>query len=182
MTGPAARSPGICLGAIAGAHGVRGLVKVKCFTAVPENIAAYGPLADEGGTRRFRLRVVRKVKDGVLAAIEGIADRNAAEALRGTRLYIERAALPAPADDEFYQVDLIGLRAERSDGGMFGSVVALHDFGAGDLLEIRPADGGATVMLPFTREVVPLVDLAGGRIVVVPPAETVAAPEPEEGV
>jgi 16S rRNA processing protein RimM len=107
----------------------------------------------------------------LVARIKGIADRNAAAALANTRLYVARAKLPKPADGEFYQADLIGLRAETANGAAFGTVKAVHNFGAGDLLEIEPAAGGATLMLPFTDVTVPAVDIAGGRIVVAPPAE-----------
>jgi 16S rRNA processing protein RimM len=158
---------------IVAAHGVQGQVKIKCFTAEPAGIAAYGELTDETGSRRFRLKVVGLTRGGVVAKLAGVGDRNAAEALKGVRLHVARSALPGPAADEFYHADLIGLRVERADGTLLGRVVALHDFGAGDLLEVAAA-GKASVVLPFTRAVVPVVDLAGGRLVVEPPAEVVA--------
>ena len=158
---------------IVAAHGVQGEVKVKCFTAAAEGIAAYGELTDETGSRRFRLKVVAQTRGGVVAKLAGVADRNAAEALKGVRLHVARSALPEPEADEFYHADLIGLRVERVDGTLLGKVVALHDFGAGDLLEVAP-EGKATLMLPFTRTVVPVVDIAGGRLVAVPPAEVTA--------
>ena len=155
----------ICLGAIAGAHGVRGLVRIKSFTAAPRDIAAYGPLEDEAGTRRFEIAVKGETKGLVLAALAGVGDRDAAEALKGTRLYVERAALPPPEDEEeYYHADLIGLRAETPDGTGLGRVVAVHNFGAGDLLELERPDG-TELLLPFTKAAVPAVDLAAGRLV-----------------
>lgn len=164
----AAMSARVCLGAITGPHGVRGLVKVKTFTEVPEDIAAYGPVEDETGTRRFTLRITGAAKGQVIVAMEGVGDRNAAEALKGQRLYVERAALPEPDDGSFYHADLIGMDVVALDGTALGTVSALYDFGAGDLLEFRAADGKAR-MLPFTEEVVPTVDLEARRMVVDPP-------------
>lgn len=159
----------VCVGAVAGAHGVRGLVRIKSFTARPEDIVAYGPLTDERGARRLVLTLVGRSKGQLLARVEAVADRDAAEALKGFRLYVPRAALPEPEADDFYQGDLIGLAAASPDGRPLGRVRALHDFGAGPMLELTLAAGGS-VMLPFTRAVVPLVDVAGGRLVVDPPA------------
>jgi 16S rRNA processing protein RimM len=107
----------------------------------------------------------------LVARLKGVADRNAAETLKNIRLYVPRARLPQPADDEFYHADLIGLAAETADGTAFGVVKAVHNFGAGDLLEIEPAAGGATVMLPFNATTVPTIDIAGRRVVVEPPTE-----------
>ncbi|HTZ34432.1 MAG TPA: ribosome maturation factor RimM [Stellaceae bacterium] len=171
----------VCMGAIGAPHGVRGAVRVKSFTAPAEAVAGYGALEDESGTRRFALRVIGAApgEDMVIAAIDGVADRDAAEALRGLRLYAPRAALPATAEDEFYHADLVGLAALLADGTALGRVVAVHDFGAGDMLEIaRDGDGSrgpgsrgaAPVMVPFTRAAVPVVDIAGGRVVIEPPA------------
>jgi len=159
----------VCVGAVAGVHGVRGAVRVKSFTAVPADVAAYGPVEDEAGTRRFRVKVVGERGGMVIATLSGVTDRDAAAALKGLRLYVDRAALPAAEEDEFYHADLIGLAVETADGAPFGTVRALHDFGAGDVIEIVPAEGGTPVVLPFTREVVPVVDLTAGRLVVVPP-------------
>jgi len=158
----------ICVGVIAAAHGIKGEVKVKSFTENAENFAAYGPLWDEVGARRFEMTVRSRAKDGVIAAIRGVASRNAAEALRGTRLFIPRAALPEAGQDEFYYADLIGLRALLADGTELGEVAAVNDFGAGDVIEIRGAKG-LVLDLPFTAEVVPVVDVASGHIVVAPP-------------
>jgi 16S rRNA processing protein RimM len=158
----------VLVGAIAGAHGVRGQVRIKSFTDDPAAVAAYGPLSDESGQRRFDLEVTGQVKGGVIARIDGVLDRTAAEALRGLRLYVPRAALPAIEADEYYRVDLIGLRAELADGTAFGRIVDVQNYGAGDVLEIeRP--GGETELLPFADRVVPVVDLAAGRVVVDPP-------------
>jgi len=160
----------VCLGAIAGAHGVRGEVRVESFTANPADLTAYGPLSDEAGRRRFVLTPRGSARGRLIACIEGIEDRDAAEALKGTRLYVERTALPAPAEEEYYHSDLLGLRCERAEGGHFGVVKALYNFGAGDVIEVEK-DGGQRVMLPFTRATVPLVDVGAGRLVVAPPAE-----------
>lgn len=159
----------VCLGAIAGAHGVRGAVRIKPFTAEPESVGSYGELSDESGQRRFSLQVLGVSKGMVIAKLSGVEDREAAEALRGLRLYVARTALPDPEEDEFYHADLIGLPVETEDGQPFGRVRALYDFGAGDVIEVDPAAGGQPVVLPFTRESVPVVDLRAGRIVVVPP-------------
>lgn len=160
----------VLIAQIGAAHGVRGEVRLKAFTQDPLNVARYGALESEDG-RRFEIEAVRPAKDMLVARLKGIADRDAAEALKNVRLYVERAKLPQPADDEFYHADLVGLTVETPGGGAFGTVKAVHNFGAGDLLEIEPAGGGATLMLPFTEAAVPMVDLAGRRIVVEPPVE-----------
>lgn len=171
----------VLLGTIGGPHGVRGLVKVRSYTADPADIVAYGPLSDAAG-RVFKLTLMHQAKEQVVAAIDGVPDRTAAERLRGIDLYVDRAALPAPEeDDEFYLADLIGLRAVTAAGEPYGTVRAVQDFGAGDVLEIAPAAGGPTFWLPFTREVVPAVDVAAGRLVVVPPVEVEVGPEEEAG-
>jgi 16S rRNA processing protein RimM len=160
----------VCLGAVAGAHGVRGALRVKSFTAEPEDIAAYGPLTDEAGSREFKLRIVGETRGQLVIKVDGINDRNAAEALKGTRFYVARAALPEPDADEFYHADLIGLAAENEDGAPLGTVRAVHDHGAGTLIEIR-SNEGAELLVPFTKAAVPVIDIAGGRIVVSPPDE-----------
>lgn len=166
----------VCLAAIAGAHGVRGLVKLKPFTESPEDVVAYGPLSDESGARVFRLSLKGRQKGLLLAAIEGIDAREAAEALKGLRLYVERAALPESDDpEEFYHADLIGLAVEDRVGRPLGKVRAVEDYGAGSVLDVD--DGGAGFMLPFTAAAVPEVDLAGGRLVADPPAVLEAGPE-----
>ncbi len=166
-----AQSLRVCVGKVVGAHGVRGQVKLKSFTQEPGDVAAYGPLSDASGARRFKVTLSGVPKDGVFVArLEGVADRDAAEALRGTELFAPRGALPEPDEEEFYHVDLIGLRAETTAGELFGTVTAVHDFGAGDMLELRKADG-RIAHLPFTRVAVPVVDVKGGRVVVDPPDE-----------
>src|SRR5882672_8030462 len=163
----------VLVGVIAAAHGVRGLVRVKSFTADPKSVASYGELSDEWGQRRFRLILQGQAKEGVIAQIDGVTDRDAAKALKGTKLFVAREALPEiAADDEFYQADLVGLRVESRDGKTLGRVKAVLNFGAGDLLEIEGE--GVSLMLPFTKQVVPLVDLPGGRLVAEPPAEVEA--------
>ena len=157
------------MGVITGAHGVRGLVRVKSFTADPADLAAYGPLEDATGDRRFALELAGAVKGVLLARVPGVEDRNAAERLKGTRLYLPRAALPDPGAEEYYHADLIGLRVVLKDGSSFGTVKAVHDFGAGDSLEIERADGDV-VLVPFTSTTVPAVDIAEGRLVLDPPA------------
>ena len=158
----------VCLGAVTGAHGIRGQVKVKPFTESPDDVAAYGPVEDERGSRRFTLSVTGRHKDTVIVSVEGVADRDAAEALRGTRFYVARSALPEPEDGAFYHADLIGLEVVTVAGETLGRVTAMHDFGAGDLIEYLGADGKSR-MLPFSEAAVPEVDLAGGRLVVDPP-------------
>lgn len=164
----------ICLGVVAAPHGVKGLVRVKSFTAVPDAIAQYGPLEDEAG-RPLAIAFVGAAKGVLLARIEGVGDRDAAERLKGRRLYLPRAALPPPEDEEYYHADLLGLAAELPDGTRLGRVRAIYGFGAGDSIEIE-RDGGAPVLVPFTRAAVPVVDIAGGRIVVAPPEGLLAEP------
>ena len=164
--GPAG-TPRLCVGIITGAQGVRGAVRIKSFTAVPEDVAAYGPVADEAGQREFALRPVGRAKGVVIATIAGVADRDAAERLKGVRLYVARDKLPAPGDEEYYHADLIGLAAVLRDGTPLGRVRAVHEYGAGDSLEVV-SESGVTVMVPFTRAAVPEVDLAAGRLVIEP--------------
>ena len=159
----------ILLGRIAGAHGIRGEVLIKTFTEAPENVGAYGPLSDESGTRIFKLKSVRATPKGVVARLQGVDDRNGAEALKGIALYIERERLPAAAEGEFYHADLIGLAAVDGDGKPVGEIVAVQNYGAGDLLEIRLAGSSKTELVPFTDAAVPEVDIAARRVVVVLP-------------
>ncbi len=157
----------VLVGIVTGPHGVRGAVRIKSFTARPEDIARYGQLADAAG-RRFALCLIGAVKGTLIARLDGVENRNQAEALRGLHLYLPRSALPPAAAEEFYHADLIGLAAVLGDGTVLGRVRAVHDFGAGDTLEIdRPAAPPA--MVPFTRAVVPLVDLDAGRLLIDPP-------------
>jgi 16S rRNA processing protein RimM len=160
----------VLIAQIGAAHGVRGEVRLKPFTEDPLSVARYGALETEDG-RRFEIEAVRPAKDMLVARLKGVADRSAAEALTHLRLYVAREKLPQPAEDEFYHADLVGLTAETASGEAFGVVKAVHNFGAGDLLEIEPANGGTTVLLPFTQATVPAIDLAGRKIVVAPPVE-----------
>lgn len=160
----------ILVGEIGRPHGVRGLVRLKSFTADPAAIASYGPLTDEAGTRRFALTLLAEG----LARIEGVADRDAAARLTGTRLHVERDRLPPPEAEEFYLADLIGLDVVTEAGEGLGRVAAVEDHGAGAFLVLSPGER----MLPFTRAAVPVVDIAGGRLVAVPPEERVVPPEP----
>ena len=170
----------LCVGVVTGAHGVRGAVRVKTFTADPLDLDAYGALSDAEGRRTFRLKVAGLVKGVAIATIDGISDRDAAEAMKGLQLYVERDSLPAPEEDEFYHADLIGLEASTLDGKPLGRVTALYDFGAGDSVELTDASGRVT-MVPFTKAAVPTVDLAAGKLLVDPPAglfDKVAPPKP----
>jgi len=155
----------ILLGVVAAPHGVRGVVRIRSFTEDPMAIATYGALSDETGQKRYRVEALSAVKGAVLARIEGVADRTAAEALRGLRLYVERERLPGTGEREWYEADLVGLSAVGRDGKDWGKVIAFHDFGAGSVMEVS---GG--VMLPFTDQAVPEIDVAGGKVVVEPPA------------
>lgn len=159
---------GVLLGVIAGAYGLKGEVKVKTFTAAPESIGRYGELFSDDG-RSVAIASLRGLKSGALIArLKGVSDRKSAEKLKGMRLYIGRSALPKPKRDEFYHADLVGLRAEDGEGKEWGRVRAIYNFGAGDLLEIEAANGGTT-MIPFSRAAVPVVDIAHGRLVALPP-------------
>lgn len=140
-------------------------MRVRSFTAKPHSIADYGVLQDERGERRFELALVGESRGTLIARIPGIEDRDAAEALKGTRLYVRRVDLPEPEAEEFYEADLMGLEAVMADGTRLGTVCAVHDFGAGASLEIEDA-ARKTVMVPFTAAAVPMVDIAGGRVVI----------------
>lgn len=157
----------ICVGAIAGAFGVRGEVRLKSFCAEPGDIAGYGPLTTEDGKRSFTVRLTRPVTGGLGARLSGVATREDAEALKGTTLWAPREALPSLPDDEFYHTDLIGLEVLDTGGQLLGRVRAIFDHGAGDILEV--VGGRETLLLPFTRAIVPTVDLTAGRIIADPP-------------
>ncbi|MEM6823485.1 MAG: ribosome maturation factor RimM [Pseudomonadota bacterium] len=159
----------VCVGAIAGAYGVRGEVRLKSFCADPRAIAEYGPLETEDGTRSFTVTLGNSVKNGFSARLSGIRSKDAADGLRGIRLYAERGRLPAPEDDEYYHADLIGLRVLDTGGTELGQVKAVLNHGAGDILEIAVTGHSATALLPFTRACVPTVDLLGGRVIADPP-------------
>ena len=168
----------VLMGLVLGAHGIKGAVRVFSYAAVPEDIAAYGPLEDEGGGRKFLLTVVGQARGAVLAEVEGIGDRDAAAALKGTKLYLARTALPAPGEGEFYWDDLVGLKAEVVGGTVLGEVVAVHDYGGGPSLEVK-REKGAPVIVPFTNRVVPMVDLEAGKLVIDPPEGLFETPTPE---
>jgi 16S rRNA processing protein RimM len=159
----------ICVARIGAAHGLRGEVRLNSFTADPMAVTQYGVLSNADGTRGFEIESCRAAKGVLIARLKGVADRTAAEALCNVDLYVPRDRLPPPDADEFYHADLIGLAAVGRDGAAIGTVVAVHDFGAGDILEIAPAGGGPTLLLPFNDAVVPEIDIAGGRLVVMPP-------------
>lgn len=174
MNGDKGSRQRLCVGAIGAPHGVRGLVKVQPFTETPEAIVDYAPLTDASGARVFEIVFKTLTKGQWIAAVNGIADRDMAAALRGTKLFVERAALPAPEDDEtFYHADLLGLVAFDLAGAVIGAVSAVYDFGAGDLLEIAD-DKGQTNLVPFTRAAVPDIDLTRRRLIIDP---SVAMPE-----
>lgn len=159
----------ISVGAIAGSYGVRGELRVKSYTAVPEDIESYSPLSSEDGKRSYTLALVRPIKNGFVARITDVTTKEEADALRGTILYARRDQLPSLPDDEFYHADLIGLAVYDTGGTLLGKVKTVQNHGADDLLELQLAGSSATVFLPFTKAAVPTVDLASGRIVADPP-------------
>jgi 16S rRNA processing protein RimM len=159
------RKDRVLLGVVAAPHGIRGLVRIKSYTDNPMAVAAYGPLSDESGRKEYTVEALSAARGAVLARIEGVADRTAAEALRGLRLYVERERLPQTDEREWYEADLIGLSVVGRDGRDWGKVIAFHDFGAGPVMEVS-----AGLMLPFTDEAVPEIDIEGGKVLVDPPA------------
>ena len=163
----------ICVAQIGAPHGIRGEVRLRSFTQDPTAIAAYGPLESEDGTRRFEIEALRPAKDHFVARLAGVPDRDAAEKLTNIKLYVSRDRLPPIDDDEtFYHADLVGLSAVTPDGVELGKVTAILNFGAGDLVEIKPEGGGEPLMVPFTDTAVPKIDMAERRMIVVPLAET----------
>jgi 16S rRNA processing protein RimM len=160
----------ICIARIGAAHGVRGAVKLWTFTEDPLAVNRYGPLTTKDGTRQFEVTHAREAKDHLVATLKGVTTREDAERLNGIELYIARDKLPATDDDEYYHADLIGLAAVTPANEPIGRVIAIHDFGAGTIIEIAPPQG-TTLLLPFTNAVVPTVDLAGGRVVIELPKE-----------
>ncbi|BDW84234.1 MULTISPECIES: ribosome maturation factor RimM [Roseicyclus] len=159
----------VCVGAIAGAFGVRGEVRLKSFCAEAADIAAYGPLSTEDGSRTFEVTLTRPVSQGLAARLSGVLTKEQADGLRGTRLYAPRTALPALPDDEFYHADLLGLTALDTGGAELGKIAAVLNHGAGDLLELRGPGLKGSVLVPFTRAIVPTVDLASRRVIIDPP-------------
>lgn len=162
----------VLLGVVIGAQGLKGEVRVKTFTESPSRLAAYGPLHTNGG-RALAVASAKAGKDCALVVFEGVTDRDAAEALKGTELFIKRSVLPEIDAEEFYHADLVGLRAEDTEGRAIGTVKALHNFGAGDVIELV-RDDGDEVFLPFTREVAREIDIVNGRIVIAAPEEVEA--------
>ena len=160
----------VLLAAVIGAQGLKGEVKVKTFTATPQALSRYGILHTKDG-RKLAVTAFRPAKQGeAVLAFEGVRDRNAAEALKGTELFVERASLPEPSEDEFYHADLIGLEARDHEGRTLGKVIALHNFGASDVIELERSDGDS-VHLAFTKETVPVINIADGFIVVAVPED-----------
>ena len=170
----------ICVARIGAAHGVRGQVKLWTFTEDPFAVKEYGPLSTKDGSRQFEVTHVREARDHLVATLKGVVTRNDAERLNGVELYVSRDQLPATEDDEYYHADLIGLAAVTTSDEPLGRVVAIHNFGAGDIIEIAPPQG-STLLLPFTNAVVPTVDLAGGRVVIDLPQEIEGESEGEDG-
>jgi 16S rRNA processing protein RimM len=160
----------ICIARIGAAHGVRGAVKLWTFTDDPLAVKSYGPLITRDGARQFEVTQAREAKDHLVATLKGITTREEAERLNGIELYVARDRLPATDDDEYYHADLIGLAAVNAANEPLGRVIAIHNFGAGDIIEIAPPQG-TTLLLPFTNAVVPTVDLAAGRVVIELPDE-----------
>ena len=160
----------ICVARIGAAHGVRGAVKLWTFTEDPLAVKRYGPLSTKDGTRQFEVTSAREAKGHLVATLKDVTTREEAERLNGIELYVARDKLPATDDDEYYHADLIGLAAVTTTGEPLGRVIAIHNFGAGDIIEIAPQQG-ATMLLPFSNAVVPTVDLAGGRVVIEMPGE-----------
>ena len=160
----------ICVAKIGAPHGVHGAVKLWTFTEDPFAIKRYGPLSTGDGTRQFEIATAREAKGHLVATLKGVTTRDEAERLNGLELYVAREKLPATEDDEYYHADLIGLAAVATGGEPLGKVIAIHNFGAGDIIEIAPPSG-ATMLLPFTNAVVPTVDVANGRVVIELPQE-----------
>jgi 16S rRNA processing protein RimM len=179
VAAPSPQPQRICVARLGAPHGVRGEVKLWSFTADPATVADYGPFETADG-RVVEIEAMRPAKEFFVARLKGIADRDAVEQLRNVELFVPRERLPAPAEaDEFYHADLIGLAVVDVAGNALGSVIAVHNFGAGDLIEVRPDDRRDTIMLPFTQAVVPEIDVAGGRIVVAADAfASASAPSP----
>ena len=169
----------ILVGVFGAARGVRGEIAVKSYTEDPEAIGAYGALTDKEGARVFAFESLRRLGDETLVArVKGVANREDAQALSGVELYARREQLPPPGEDEFYYDDLVGLAAVTREGLRLGRVVALSNFGAGDILEIAPEGGAETLLMPFTKAVAVEIDFARGRIVIEPPREVEGEPEP----
>jgi 16S rRNA processing protein RimM len=159
----------ICVGVIAGAFGVKGEVRLKSFTADPEAIEDYNPLTTEDGSQSFDVGIIQSIKNGLSVRLSNVATKEEADALKGVNLYVPRTRLPSLPDDEFYHADLMGLEVYDTGGTLLGRVKSVQNHGAGDLLEIHGAGLSATVLIPFTRQAVPTVDLNAGRLIADPP-------------
>ena len=160
----------VCLGIVTGPQGLQGAVRIRSYTAWSEDIASYGLLSDVTGEREFSIRILRSTKKGLVAELSGVDDRTAAEEIKGLELYVSRDALPEPDEEEFYYSDLIGLDVEDEDGKVMGQVKMMDNYGAGEVMEVTLSSGEA-FLLPFTREAVPVVDVAAGKIQIVRPVE-----------
>jgi 16S rRNA processing protein RimM len=160
----------ICVAKIGAAHGVHGAVRLWTFTEDPFAVKRYGPLSTRDGTRQFEIATAREARGHLVVTLRGVNSRDEAERLKGLELYVAREKLPEPDEGEYYHADLIGLAAVTTSGEAIGRVIAIHNFGAGDIIEIAPPQG-ATMLLPFTDAVVPSVDIGGGRVVIAPPGE-----------
>lgn len=167
------RDTRICVAQIGAAQGLKGEVRLRSFTEDPQAFAQYGPLETDRG-RRLEIESLRPAKQGFVVRFRGVADRDAAEKLRNVNLFVDRAHLPAADDDSFYHADLIGLVAVTTAGDLVGDVIGVHNFGAGDIVELRLAASGETLLLPFDERTIPAIEVANGRIIVDPPAD---APE-----
>ncbi|MXY32542.1 MAG: 16S rRNA processing protein RimM [Boseongicola sp. SB0664_bin_43] len=159
----------VCVGAITGAFGTEGEVRLRSFCAEPESIASYGPLSSEDGTTTWDLQLVRTARSGLVGRLSGVTTKAGADALRGTTLHVARSRLPDLPEDEFYNADLIGLLVFDTGGTALGRITAVLNHGAGDLLEIGQTNAGPGILLPLTRANVPTIDLTDGRIVIDPP-------------
>jgi len=167
----------VLIGRIGAPHGVRGEVLIQSYAEEPRAIGSYGPLESEDSKQRLEIKIVRETQKGLIARIVGIDDRNGAEALRGLALYVERSRLPAAAEGEFYRADLIGLRAIDSEGRTLGTIIAVDNYGAGDILELRVEGRNETELIPFTDAYVPALDLTAGTITIVLPVSVEAREE-----
>lgn len=161
----------VLVGEIGAAQGLKGEVRLRSYTHAPADIAAYGPLQDETGAKQIEIKRVRATPKALIASIKGVTTREGAEALNGTKLYLPRVALPERDEDEWYVADLIGFEAVDLQGTSLGTVVAVHNFGASDIIEVAPKSGEANLLVAFTEEAVPELDIGSGRVVIVPPQD-----------
>lgn len=168
----------ICVGAVTGARGIKGDIRIKSFTDDPHDIGTYGPLYDETGTKTFDLKITGQAKGLLVGRIKGTKDRNEAETLKGLQLFVPRDVLPAPDEDEFYFSDLIGLRAEDVEGNFLGTIQSVDNYGAGDVLEIVGEVKGG-LLVPFTKAAVPRVEISEGRVIIDPPEGLLDPPDAE---